>query len=285
MYSEAHFDRWNANTPLNISPALRLANKYLIEPLRDHLIKTVVRDWPLTLHDWDRHQAEICALLNLSHYKFLLVGAWAIPYGPKVPEPASAIRFALEFGCLDILPAAFYTLSRISIEHDWDNDGYDHWARPARWSILQARDFIVLLRGAKAIRDYCRRASRSGPYGMMWKILSKRCRPPDEMDELHMLEEYPCYAVVRKIFTRVWRSTDYPDPLLSWKLCMEYRSIEGLAEDLPPEGLCFRCVDKLHRWVPRERARLWGKLATWFSPEFDSSMVVDYDGTSDSDSE
>ncbi|KAI0746215.1 hypothetical protein C8Q80DRAFT_1271149 [Daedaleopsis nitida] len=260
--AEVHFDRWNADTPLTISPALRLTNK---------------------------HQAELCALLNLSHSRFLAIGAWTNHYGPNVPEPASAIRFALEFACPEILPAAFYTLSRINIEHDWDGGGCDRWARPARWSMLQGRDFIVLLRGIRTMKDYCRRVS--SPYGSKsLKILSKRCRPPSEVmfygvDDLERVEEeYPCYAAVRKIFSVAWRSTDYHDPLLSWKLCMDYRSIEGLAEDLPSEGLCFNCADSLRRRVPRERARLWEKIATWFDPEFDPAVVsVDYDDVSDSD--
>ena len=37
----------------------------------------------------------------------------------RLPEPASAIVFAQEFGCPKILPSTFYRLLQISFKADW----------------------------------------------------------------------------------------------------------------------------------------------------------------------
>ena len=56
------FRRFDPNTPLVVSGVIRLADKYCIESLREHLIQVVVSDWPTTLEEWDFFQAEIQAI-------------------------------------------------------------------------------------------------------------------------------------------------------------------------------------------------------------------------------
>ena len=41
------------------------------------------------------------------------------PLSDVIPEPVSAIVFAQEFGCPEILPAAFYRLLQIDFNDDW----------------------------------------------------------------------------------------------------------------------------------------------------------------------
>ncbi len=82
-------------------------------------MQKVKEDWAITLEDWDRREAEIEAMRSVK----LISGAptsSSKPLAQSVPEPPSAIRFALEFGCPEILPAAFYQLSLTDATHDWD---------------------------------------------------------------------------------------------------------------------------------------------------------------------
>ncbi|KAI0692925.1 hypothetical protein C8T65DRAFT_562141, partial [Cerioporus squamosus] len=150
--SEVDIQRWNPETPIIVAPIVRLATKYLIDPLRNHLVKKVVADWPCTLQEWDRQEAEINAMTNPSATS----GKDRRKFSRSVPEPVAAIAFAIEFGCTEILPAAFYTLSRISIVMDWDRTkppGYSS-SRLARWSMLDSPHFIRYLRGCHALDHY-----------------------------------------------------------------------------------------------------------------------------------
>jgi hypothetical protein len=74
------------------------------------------------------------------------------PYPDELfPEPASAIRLARERNIPTILPAAFYHLSRLSIENDWgradmQSEGVKNGCA-AEWSLLTADDLRCLLTG------------------------------------------------------------------------------------------------------------------------------------------
>lgn len=115
--SDLPYKRMDPNTPSVVSGPLRLAIKYEIEKLRTRLVHQVVADWPITIHDWDRQQAEFDAIRKQ-------LSAALAEGGPRtfladlIPEPASAIAFAREFNCPEILPAAFYRLSTMNISSD-----------------------------------------------------------------------------------------------------------------------------------------------------------------------
>ena len=71
--------------PVVFAGILRLAAKYLIEPLRAHLIEQVVSDWPKTLKEWDLRQEEIQEFLRDRKHPSV---------HEHFPEPATAIKFA-----------------------------------------------------------------------------------------------------------------------------------------------------------------------------------------------
>ena len=134
---------------------VRIANKYLVDRLRAYIVSRIKEDWPLTIEDWDRRGAEIEAMRSVE----LTSGDRAPsskPLAHSVPEPASAIHFAREFGCTEILPAAFYQLSITDANRDWDKpDSYDaHHDLPARWSLLETSDLLHVLRGRQRIAQH-----------------------------------------------------------------------------------------------------------------------------------
>ena len=115
--SEVNVRRWDPDTPLTVGPTVRIADKYLIDGLHAYIVQKVKEDWPLTIADWDRRQREVEAMRSVE----LTSGAPQSSSKPLVhcvPEPASAIRFASEFGCPEILPAAFYQLSLTDATYD-----------------------------------------------------------------------------------------------------------------------------------------------------------------------
>jgi hypothetical protein len=129
-----------------------------MDHLRQRIVTHVEADWPQSLWQWDRLEAEIHSMVhtwpeehgvyvpNVSHIDDLL------------PEPASAIRLARECVIPNILPAAFYHLSRLSIHDDRssqhaarNDEAADFFCfdgrRTADWTILSSADYICLLKG------------------------------------------------------------------------------------------------------------------------------------------
>ena len=103
--------RWDPNTPIAVSPTIRIANKRM-QKVEDY--------WPLTLEDWDRREAEIEAMRN-AEYTSGTPPLSSKSLADAVPEPAFVIRFVVEFGCLPILLAVFYQRGGMEVSSDWDN--------------------------------------------------------------------------------------------------------------------------------------------------------------------
>jgi len=85
---------------------LKLATKYQVDALRSQIIKHLERDWPSTIDDWDRvdddtHKKRLAALQSSDES---LDGV--------VPDPVYTILLARLCDVPQILPTAFYVLSR-----------------------------------------------------------------------------------------------------------------------------------------------------------------------------
>ncbi|RDX49488.1 hypothetical protein OH76DRAFT_533859 [Lentinus brumalis] len=89
--SEVNIERWYPDTPINLAPTVRLATKYLIDSLRNYLVRRVVADWPCTLQEWVRQEAEISAMANAGTTS----GNPCSKLSRSVPEPVAAISFCL----------------------------------------------------------------------------------------------------------------------------------------------------------------------------------------------
>lgn len=100
MNSIRYFKTPRANDFPAIAAVLRLATKYMVEPLRVRCLHRLHLDWPPSLHGWD--QREAAATDESGRY---------LPRD-TCPHPILVIHLALEMGVPTILPAAFYDLSR-----------------------------------------------------------------------------------------------------------------------------------------------------------------------------
>lgn len=173
--SELPFPRLDPRTPDAVRTILLMANKYQVDFVRRIIVTRLESDWPQTIEAWQRLEHEIEGMREDARG-----GVWNGTRGPSLeldnalPEPASAIRLARECNIPSILPPAFYHLSRLSIEDDWDlvrsygpkkltdvrKPQLSYGFRSARWSLLRAEDFRCLLIGKLAIEKH--RACHSG---------------------------------------------------------------------------------------------------------------------------
>ncbi|KAM5546276.1 hypothetical protein V8D89_000402 [Ganoderma adspersum] len=273
------FRRYDPNVSITITGAVRLSDKYLLEPLRKQLISYVVGEWPTTLREWDIQQAEINAIKQTIFSVTTVDGEKVDPgqlLSDRIPEPVSAIVFAREFGCTKILPATFYRLLQISFKADWslresqpavatdgDEDDDDEYAYAplARWSLLDKDDLTLYVRGLHEAEDY------EAPFG---KFVSYDCRPNEHDFAYDGWEEDPqwaCYVFVEKMvrtFGKARGGTAARDPLGWLKDCMEHERFPELSKKRPNE-LCQQCEVVLREGVAMERQRIWQELVPkWF---------------------
>jgi hypothetical protein len=125
---------------------------------RQNIVGQVEQNWPLTLRQWDELGSQLRAIAQLARGDLdnQLDLEPAYP-GGRLPEPASAIRLARERNIPTILPAAFYHLSRLSIDDDWGET--PHCDQPlaagytAEWNLLTADDLRCLLKGQAKLRQ------------------------------------------------------------------------------------------------------------------------------------
>ncbi|KAM5546236.1 hypothetical protein V8D89_000362 [Ganoderma adspersum] len=256
--TEMTFERFDPDTPLVVSGVIRLADKYCIEKLREHLIKVVVSDWPTTLQEWDVFQVEVEAAKQrvgiLNSGKF--VSDWDHVCN-HVPEPASAIAFAQEFGCREILSAAFYQLMLTSPSCRWEDHYWRRIGLVARWSLLDKDALRRYMIGVDAFLRY-----RPAPH----KLLSQECRPMTAEGELDFasMERSPCYTFSKLLLDRVWARNDGMriDPLDLLQKCVEY----GLspAKYSIPGSLCDRCDMAIFPRISSLRTQIWGRVPVYF---------------------
>lgn len=96
----SYFPKPHARDFSALSGVLRLSTKYFIEHLRIQCLARLVHDWPATLAEWDRREAAATDATG----RYTPRDAYA--------HPVLAINLALELGIPEVLPSAFYDLSR-----------------------------------------------------------------------------------------------------------------------------------------------------------------------------
>lgn len=158
---------------------MELAQKYEIGAVKDFITEHITSEWPATLSEWRCQQAEIARLEEILCSSCNAARGTDGPYlADLFPEPASVIRLCVKYNIPGPLAAAFYQLSKIRFEDDYERwkkdkagrkwrycefsnaaDFADHspllnWRRTARWSSLDSDIFMRLLVGRKRLDEY-----------------------------------------------------------------------------------------------------------------------------------
>ncbi|KAG0696544.1 hypothetical protein DFH29DRAFT_1025356 [Suillus ampliporus] len=138
------------DTPIRLRGLLHIAQKYQVNELYKHIVTSIKADWPQTLPRWD--------FLEAIDEQRMIEPKTTLPWDPeledeqKMLEPAAAIHIAREFNIPEILPAAFYHLSRTKISCDYDEvrqNLYPKSEHAARWDMITREDMTCLMRGKR----------------------------------------------------------------------------------------------------------------------------------------
>ena len=201
-----------------------------------------------------------------------------------LPEPASAIRFAVEFGCEEILPAAFYQLARTSIGDDWDAP-YRLLHCPARWSLLTGDDFhryvlgCARLRGMLVrqydlrrieflVRDFVGTECDSYDDGRKnYRFILSSCEDMDDDDSGSTV--HPCLDTIQEALSNEFglrRLVGDLDPLAWYLKCLDYKkSFVQIGYRNREEAPCPDCHERLLQYVTKQRRDIWDSLKDTFS--------------------
>ena len=131
---------------------MRLAIKYEIESLRATVVRVMEDSWPVTFSEWRQYRAYVESLVDEMNRKDedLVDGRYL---DDVLPEPASAIRLARDFGIPSILPYAFSVLSMRNAQMEWDEVRANNpdllvlGRSTARWPMLHVEEYRILLHG------------------------------------------------------------------------------------------------------------------------------------------
>lgn len=229
---------------------LKLAIKYECEALRARIVENIEADWPQTLAQWDARRQE-AIIARSEHYLRLNGKVDGMFLDDRLPEPASAIRIASDFAIPSILPAAFYQLSLISTDADWESyranpatEGKHlrFGARTARWKLLDKIDLMRLVHGQKLLAAYTR-AIGTDVFGTRCPRNSQGCSRARSDCWKYMQENAP---------------VSMDDPLEILRDCM---SLHEFFRDLP----CASCTSDIATLAEKKRHELWRSLPAFFN--------------------
>jgi hypothetical protein len=167
-----------------------------------------------------------------------------LPYPDELlPEPASAIRLARECNIPTILPAAFYHLSRLSIDDDWSKIQRCSEAVKtgcaAEWSLLTAEDLRCLLQGQAKLRRAPREILHFRYHREEW---SEVCSSANRWELLREIEE----TCIKS-----------PDVL---RVTRDYIEKKNYGD-----GICHLCSSRIRHDLATFRHALWTLLSDFFS--------------------
>ncbi len=273
-----------------VSGVLRLSTKYLIEEsIRAKAMAHIRSAWPSSLKAWDlredlarTHEVETGDLRGLRYPHPIVSAVILLPSCPPAhtPQLQAIINLAREIGADELLPSAFYELSRYSFTQIFEPSPGDpldpHTPPSARVSLsytLSPADMQRLALGKEAAQQAVttliqnmehassdhpsHRRSRSGqhivpahPSAVGGRVRANCVTPAACRKDLAELVEL---ATQHYLFDR---ERGCADPLYVAEELGQLKSAE-FAD-------CTACAHALEAWAARERERLWRAIPDWF---------------------
>jgi len=234
-----------------VSGILRLTTKYIIESLRTRALNHLRIAWPTTLKEWDAREdiARSYDLGNPTHRGF------------RYPSPIAVIQLARENNAPELLPAAFYDLSRYHFHQIYEPAAGEPLSYPPLISVLAPDDIQRLALGKEASLHFVTTLIQSMANGAhpARQTLSHLRRKSSENVCVSAaackqdFEELVELATQHYLFDRERGCTD---PLYVAEELGQLKSAEF--------SECKPCAKALERWAIRERERMWNLIPTWF---------------------
>jgi hypothetical protein len=237
-FSAAPLQRGDPDIAFSLYGALKLADRFLIDPLKDMILSHIREDWPQTLQGWDEREA-----LYLRRMKSLP----GLTMDDVAPEPASVIRLARMFEPR-LLTLAFYHLSRLPVNAIYKQHGQG-------------------VRNVRGVRTYLlspadREKAMVGRERMLKWLADKM--EASMFDNWHCIAGDPChlhiYWRVAVLHRTVMRNLDVLATLRSMRSHKVERGTSQLVEDV----VCPDCNARWDQILSDARRDFFDSLSTFF---------------------
>ncbi|KZT64585.1 hypothetical protein DAEQUDRAFT_732434 [Daedalea quercina L-15889] len=255
-----------------VSGILRLANKYDIEKLQRQALEHLRTAWPMTLRGWDARE-DLARMFELES---------GLQQGFRYPSPVAIINLAREVDAPELLPAAFYDLSRYSYTLIFGVSEGEHdplGAGSARAGTLAHTDIQKLTLGKEAAAHavtWLIQSMAHGSHREARHLAEGGGAPPfsygfAQRDATHHRRRSAglvctSASACRKDFGELVelatqhylfdRERGCADPLYVAEELGQLKSAEF--------SECKACARSLEGWAARERERMWKLIPAWF---------------------
>ncbi|KAG8897478.1 hypothetical protein FRC01_011325 [Tulasnella sp. 417] len=266
-------------------PVLTLTNKYNMGSLATRLLPRLLEDWPTTLENWDsvdaRTRSIVLATARERETNFSLPSADDV-----LPEPVMAIKFGqANPAARNMLPAAFYHLSRLSYSrHEdiggWNSEGPEVF-RSADHNLMTPEDWVRLVRGQANIREWLTNMATYYNVASALPECPRRVYEDEEaMDEGQDEEdedgEGDPEGTPNPCGRRDWWATEIRPLVLEVlgnrvvDVLAQLRRIRavvkfGVRDTTSEDDLCYDCQISLEKWLEESRNRFWMLLPFFFN--------------------
>lgn len=233
---------------------LTLATKYKIESLRAKALKQILVSWPTTLAQWDireKHSGNVAGIY-LSR--------------PMLPHPSMVVALAREAGAPELLPAAFYDLSR-RLPSELATDHFD--PDTGRSYGLSSQDLFRIFRGKEQAARYF---STFIVKELEGRVPAEFCHNRNELQpsrkrRCQMAFEAVTYSLIRDVNGLVLNRNSDPLFAILDSLLMQTREDAPGTENKTAMRACEACRIDFTTIVEAVREEFWRKLPDWFDLE------------------
>ncbi|KAF9221159.1 hypothetical protein BS17DRAFT_712267 [Gyrodon lividus] len=259
LYDGFYFPNHHASDFSALSSVLRLSTKYIIEHLRVQCLARLAHDWPATLVDWDRREAAVTEASGR--------------YAPRdaYAHPILAINLALELGLPEVLPSAFYDLSRygpskiLSGARAFPPPPLIHLSHDSLVRTLKGRELAQVYISTFLTRAlehhpspsclHSAKAPTSTSTGGTAAVASAHCTESFYFIHLNVLRSVGGIACGRDA-----------DPLFTLMQAAEMLERKDFSDGVRTCGLrmCGVCKREWKGEVGRAREEVWGLIPVWF---------------------
>ena len=251
---------------------LAIAKKYNVEGAKPFVLHLLEKRWPTTLIDWLGLQGESSRLRDLWTSRCTdLVNTSLDSLYPI--DPAAAVYMGTAFDMPSVLPAAFYALSAIDFQDDWDRwnapatwnytesedltttNPCKSWRRTARWSWLTKETLMKLLLGKQALQ--ARRAA-------LWRVYTVN----GVAEAAH--GKQPCQEELARLtndYGATFAGSGHTEPLQALT--------HMLTKIRSNKTMCRPCRAAVRSNINKELKKLWADLPGMFSLAQDTSSEDD----------
>ncbi|KZT19911.1 hypothetical protein NEOLEDRAFT_1076856 [Neolentinus lepideus HHB14362 ss-1] len=234
-----------------VSGLLRLSTKYRVRHLRQQLLRSLSTMWPTTLLQWETRET---LATNAS-------GDYAPR--PVIPHPITIINLAREVDAPELLPSAYYDLSRYLPSQTISGFTFAESCSP---ELLSHVDLINTLRGRESAARFfstfiVNQLEGRKPSQLCWYRNEQK---PSRRRRCQMAFEQITFEILRDVngFTCNRNS----DPLFALYDTVAMQTRDDIPGQWNKTGLraCERCRFDYSVVVGSARAEFWSHLPEWF---------------------